>query len=157
MNDLKRSTKILLGVATIWPLIYIFIFMAVIFGMMAFSFGGPPPDPSFGPIFGIGFMAFFVVHFLTIMLGFGMTIFYIIHAIKNENLQSDWKAIWAVLFFIAGMFAEPVYWYLQIWKAPDAEQRVGELSPAGTSTWDFESGRTRQGEYQPPPDPPDWR
>lgn len=152
---MKRSTKILLGLATIWMPIYMVLFMLFIFGMMAFSIG--QPDPSLGPVFGVGILFVFVLHFLTIMLSLGMTVFYIIHAIKNESLESNMKAMWAVLFFIGGIIAEPIYWYLYIWKAPEDGGATGLLGGANTSTWDFESRGTRQGEYQPPSEPPDWR
>ena len=152
---MTRSNKILLGIATIWQPVYIFLFIAFIFSMMAFSAG--QPDPSFGPFFGAGFFVIFIVHFLTIMLGLGLTIYYIIHAIKNDSLESNMKAMWAVLFFIGGIIAEPIYWYLHIWKASEEPVAPGLLGTANRPTWDFESGRARQGEYQPPAEPPDWR
>jgi len=151
---MKQSTKILLGIATIWPLIYMFLFMAFVFGMIFLSGN---PDSVMGPAFGGGIFLVFVVHFLTIILGLGMTVYYIIHAIKNESLESNMKAMWAVLFFFAGMIAQPIYWYLNIWKGPDEPGPPGLLGSANTSTWDFQTQRVRQAEYQPPNEPPDWR
>lgn len=153
---MKRSTKILIGLATIWLPIYMVLFMMFILGLMAFS-GGDPADPPLGIFFPIGIMFVFVVHFLTIMLSLGMTVYYIIHAIKNESLESNMKAMWAVLFFVGGIIAEPIYWYLYIWSAPEDGGPTNLLGSANTPTWDFESQRARQGEYQPPPEPPDWR
>ena len=152
---MKRSTKILLGVATIWPIIYIFLFIAVIFGFIAYS-SNLPPNMAIGPS-EFAFFAIFVLHFFTILLSLGLTVFYIIHAIKNESLESNMKAMWAVLFFFAGMIAQTIYWYLNIWKGPDEPGPPGLLGSANTSTWDFQSQRVRQGEYQPPNEPPDWR
>ena len=141
---MNKSTKIVLGAATIWPLVYIPLFMAAIFGMFFFEAPGPP---VVGPLFGI----IVVIHVFTILLSLGLTVFYVIHAIKNEALKGDMKAVWVVLFFFAGMIAEPVYWYLQIWKSPELEVRRGSLSEPRRPVWETE--HFREGTYQPP----DWR
>lgn len=157
MNEMTRSMKLLLGAATIWPVIYMFLFVAFVFGMIFLSNPGGDPNPDLGPIFGFGFLFIMVIHFLTIFLMFGLTVYYIIHVIKNERMKSDTKAVWAVLFFFMGVLAQPVYWYLHIWKAPQLESSPGFLNSADASTWDFAQGDFRQREYQPPSEPPDWR
>ena len=152
---MKRSTKLLLGVASVWPLIYIFLFISFIFGMMAFSANGPIDD-TYAPIFAVGVVVIFALHFLTILLSLGLTVFYIVHVIKNEGLETNIKAMWAVLLFIAGMIVQPVYWYLNIWKMPTVEASAGSLDPSNVSAWDtFETG-ARRDEYSTV-EPPDWR
>jgi hypothetical protein len=153
---MKRSNKILLGIATFWPPVYIFVFIAFIFVIMALAAGGPGDQ---GNIFvGIGFFVIFALHMLTIFGSLGLTVYYLIHAIKREDLKSEMKAVWAVLFFFFGMFAEPVYWYLYIWKEPElAAPTPEQLYAANTADWVRPEETRRQGEYAPPGDMPDWR
>jgi hypothetical protein len=158
MNNMTRSTKILLGAASIWPIVYMFIFFIFVFGLMFMSNAGPVDPGGFEAAFGFGIIALFIVHFLTIFLTLGLTVFYIIHAIKNEAINSDMKAVWAVLFFFGGMIAEPIYWYLHIWKdpgtvGPPPGLAAGDPS-ARAASW---SDAQRADEYVPRNQPPDWR
>lgn len=155
MNEMKRSTKILLGAASIWPIIYMFIFFIFVFGVMFMS-GAAPADPGqFDPAFGVGIIAIFVLHFLTIMLSLGLTVFYVIHAIKNDSIKSDMKAVWVVLFFFGGVIAEPIYWYLHIWKEPQTAGTPAGLQAGVPQTmW---SDTHRDEAYVPRNEPPDWR
>lgn len=150
--DLKRSTKILLGIGTIWPVVYIAIFFIAIFSMIALT--PVPGDPAPDPIFAVGIIAFFIVHFVTILLSLGLTVFYIVHAVKNTRLDSNMRIIWIILFFFGGMLAEPIYWYLQIWKEP--EPTIGQLTQPLSSSW-IDQSEVRQSTYEPPAEPPDWR
>jgi hypothetical protein len=157
MNDMTRSTKLLLGAASIWPVIYIFFFFIFVFGLMLTSRAAPTGPGEFAPALGVGIIAVFVLHFLTIMLSLGLTVFYIIHAIKNEAIKSDMKAVWAVLFFFGGIVAEPVYWYLHIWKEPRTEAFPSELASGDPPAWNDWDDARREKTYSPPSEPPDWR
>jgi len=152
--ELSKRLKVLLGIATMWPPMYILLFLIGMVGFVLLtSGGGNGPGPA-DPFIGAGFLLFFVVHMLTILLSLGLTVFYIVHAIKNDGLKNDMKAMWAVLFFFVGMFAQPVYWYMQIWKEPSAT--VSQLQPPPAFSWS-NSTETRQEQYVPPNEPPDWR
>jgi hypothetical protein len=155
---LKRSTKIMLAVGTFWPVVYIFVFMAFVLGMVVFSGGGPGGgDPNLEPVFGIAFIIIFVLHMFTIFLSLGLTVFYLVHVIKNEALKSEMKAVWAVLFFFMGIFAQPVYWYLNIWReSPVTEGSTAYLHPPEAASW-ISQDLNRPGAYVPPNEPPDWR
>src|SRR5437764_13431614 len=96
--NLKRSTKVCLGIGTIWPVVYIFIFFVAIFTMIALS-PSPGESPT-NPIFPIGFIAIFIVHMVTIFMSLGLTIFYIVHAVKNARLDNNMRIVWIVLFFL---------------------------------------------------------
>lgn len=158
MNNMTRSMKILLGAASIWPIVYMFIFFIFVFGLMFMSNAGPVDPGGFAPAFGFGIVALFVVHFLTIFLTLGLTVFYIIHAIKNEAINSDMKAVWAVLFFFGGMIAEPIYWYLHIWKDTETVASRPGLAEGDASAWTSSwAGDQREKTYAPPSEPPDWR
>lgn len=153
--ELTRKQKILLGIASAWPIVYIFIFMAFVFAMIAMSAGNPGGGGGeLNPLFGGGFIIIFLVHMITIFGSLALTVFYIIHAVKNTKLDSNMRIIWIVLFFFGGMIAEPIYWYLQIWKEP--EPNIGQLAPPPAATW-AQHDDIRQGSYVPPNEPPDWR
>jgi hypothetical protein len=154
---MKRSNKILLGAATFWPPLYIFLFLAFVIAIMVLSNGGPPGGPE-DMLAGILFVVVFALHMLTIFGSLGLTVYYLIHAIKRKDLKDEMKAVWAVLFFFFGMFTQPVYWYLYIWKEPEpAAPTPEQLYAANTADWVRPEETRRQGEYAPPNEPPDWR
>lgn len=140
---MKRSIKILLGVASIWPLIYALLFLAFVVFVIAYTGAfqprplDVPTDEPLNPEFGAIFSGVFIVHMLTILVALGLKAFFIIHAVKNHALQQNIKIMWVVLLALTGIFAEPIYWYLNIWK---------EAHPAGTLPTSGASTR-----------PPDWR
>lgn len=151
--ELSRTQKILLGIVSAWPLVYIFLFLAFIFALIAMSAGNPGGGGELDPIFGGGFVILMLVHMVTIFLTLALTIFFIVHAVKNTKLDSNMRIIWIVLFFLGGMIAHPIYWYLQIWKEPHTS--LGQLSPPAASSWVQDDSRTAS--YSPPSEPPDWR
>lgn len=114
---MSKSAKVMLGIATLWPIIYMLLFMAFFFYMAATLATGThthghnagPPDL---------FFLIFPVHMLTILWIFGLTAFYIVNLFKNERVSKDTKALWAVVIFLGNMLAMPVYWYLYIWREP---------------------------------------
>lgn len=193
----KKSTKVLLGAATIWPIIYIPLFVILIFSTVFLGGGFSEPaqrssrldliqlerkiqnreirelrvtatqiraldhngrwfetsvdseatreeivrqarevdstqtprvqkidentsEPEVSPFFPIGFAAFFAVHMFTILLLFVLMPLYIILAVKNERLDQNMRIIWVVLACTLGYFANPVYWYLYVWRTPPA-------------------------------------
>lgn len=190
----KTSTKLLLGLATLWPIIYmglfvVLIFSGVLFGAILSQRAGPgrtnldliqlekkiqngeiselrikadeieaidrdgrsfvayadnrstrdeiirqaqqldsnnhprvskiDENSSRGPenpIFPIGVGLFFLCHMLTILLMFVLMPLYIILAVKDERHDQTMRIIWVVLLATMGMFANPVYWYLYVWR-----------------------------------------
>jgi hypothetical protein len=97
---MKRDKKILLGMLTAWPLLYIILF-TVAFITMSFDY------------------LLFVAHGLTMLLTLGLLIYYVMHVFKQDLPEGE-KVKWAILLFVGGLLAMPIYWYLKIWKAPAA-------------------------------------
>jgi hypothetical protein len=190
----KTSTKLLLGLATLWPIIYIGLFMilifsGVLFGAILSQRAGPDrtnldliqlekkiqngeinelrikaneieaidrdgrsfvasvnnrstrdeiirqakeldsnkhprvskidentSEGPVNPIFPIGFAVLFLCHMLTILLMFLLMPLYIILAVKDERHDQTTRIIWVVLLATMGMLANPVYWYLYVWR-----------------------------------------
>lgn len=115
---MTKSRKILIGIGVIWPFLYFAFFLIVILVTVLSVRDNPDSMPSTFPT------VFFVImplHFLTIFLILGMTIFFIVNLFKNPNIPEDKRVVWAILLFLFGLFTMPVYWYLYIWKEPEAE------------------------------------
>ena len=149
-----KSSKVLLGVATIAPFVFMIVMVVFIFAAVS-TFpsarsGRFVSENGFSSVFG----TIFILQLLLWLLTVGLTIFYIINVFKNDRVAKDQKALWAVVLFLGSMFAMPVYWYLYIWREPEAAVPGwggrGYLNDAGTGQ--------RAGDYgAPPPLPPDWR
>ncbi len=111
----------------------------------------------------IAFAVIFALHFLTMLFILALTIFYIVDIFRNNRVEKDKKALWAIVIFMGNAIAMPIYWYLYIWK----EANVGGPSPpdqlhSGSATsWTNEASHSgasrRQEQYVPPSQPPNWR
>lgn len=115
---MSRTGKLLLGFATIWPILYVCGFVIFV-GSSAFLLIQSTPQPGQLPLGGVqGFMMLFGLHLLTMLWMMALMVFYLVHLVKTERIESDKKLLWAALLILGGMFAMPVYWYLNIWSEP---------------------------------------
>lgn len=155
---LKRSTKILLGIVTIWPAAYMFLFFVGIVSLMFLlpSDAGSTPSQPGSQLITIGFFSLFAVHILTIFASMGLMAFYIVRVFKTP-LDEAMKIMWTVLICMFGIFAMPVFWFLYIWREPPA------LGPLHAELPSARSGFVNSAEWSPrenqynPQRPPDWR
>jgi hypothetical protein len=108
---IRKPLAILIGLFTIWPVIYLLLFM-IFFVVMAFTiFHHAPqhqPDPGFFPYI-------VIPHVGTMLLMFALMVFYIVHVFKNAALKDDRRVLWAVVLFMGLPFSAPIYWWLFIW------------------------------------------
>lgn len=111
MKSISKSKKVVLGIVTLWPIVYMVFFMASIFFLIA-STPSNAPSNQMSPILRL----IIPLHILTILLSFFLLFIYIRNLFHNERVPQDKKALWAVVLFLGNMFAMPVYWYLYIWK-----------------------------------------
>lgn len=117
---MTRNGKLLLGLATIWPLIYLALFLTAIFSIaLIYNISGAGaefmPEP---PLLAIALIV--VIHLVTALGIMGLTVFYIINIIKNDSVPGNKKAPWMIGLFFAGFIVMPIYWYFHIWREPDA-------------------------------------
>ncbi len=155
---MKKTSKILLGVATLWPLVYVMLFFLLVASFFFAASRGPARG---GPLPDL-FFIIFPLHFLMMLLSMGLTVFYMVDVFRNERVNKDQKVLWAIVLFMGNMIAMPVYWYLYIWpegkELPAAPSTPGALSHAGPlARPNNTASRGRGEEYVPPPQPPDWR
>ena len=121
---MARPLKILLGIATFWPIFYIFIFLAfTLFSVLTMVFmradGGIPGEPP--PEFIAGMLALTFFHFFTIIELLGLMIFYIVHAIKDPQLDANEKIMWVLVVVLVGFIGMPIYFILRVWKRPEQQ------------------------------------
>ncbi len=157
---MTKRKKVWLGIATIWPIAWMFIFMISMFTFF-FSFAGRPGQPEPGPILFL-FPVIILLHFVTVFGSLALIIYYIFDIFKNERLEQNYKIMWTVLLFFAGMLAMPIYWYLYIWR--DAPEGAALGGPPGPDLYlnqphpeNWTSRQAEAREYVPPPQPPNWR
>ena len=156
-GEMQKPAKVVLGVATLWPIVYVFLFMAFFFSAIFFGPGPAEPGSGVQPL-----MALFVgVHLLTMALILGLTIFYIVNIFRNERVEKDKKALWAIVIFMGSAIAMPIYWYLYIWKEANVASLPpppGQLNSVNTASWANDANASRaQEQYVPPSQPPNWR
>ena len=154
---MQKSTKVLLGIASIWPIVYMFLFIGLFF--TAILFGPGPAEPGSGIQPGLAFI--FGLHLLTMVLILALTVFYIVDIFRNDRVEKDKKALWAIVIFMGNAIAMPIYWYLYFWKEANVAgpPPPGQLYGGSTASWtnDVNAAREQQREYVPPPQPPNWR
>lgn len=79
---------------------------------------------------GVGFLALTIIHFATILVMIALMPFYIVLAVKNEQMDSNMRLVWIILLCMIGLFANPAYWYLHVWKKPKRrDDSVNTISP----------------------------
>lgn len=153
---MQKSTKVLLGIATFWPIAYMVLFFVFIFSAILFS-GGGGGDSGIQPAFAL----VFALHLLTMLLIMALTVFYIVDIFKNNRVEKDKKALWAIVIFMGNAIAMPIYWYLYFWKEPAVPNTFApaQLGSAETASWTSEARSSRQESqpFVPPRQPPDWR
>ena len=106
---LSRPLKVVIGVLTAWPLLYMGLFFAFILGTMLWISAITPdggPDSSGPPV---AFLAVVAGHIATMLLMFGLTAFYIVFLFKTDRVPRDKKALWAVVLFLGNILAMPTW------------------------------------------------
>src|SRR5947209_16991812 len=104
---MSKPTKVILGIATLWPGAYLVFFFVswfyLLFRTLQESDGRGPPTGFF--------VTLFVLHGITILWIFALLAVYLTNIFKNQRVANDKKALWAVALFLGNVIAMPVYWY----------------------------------------------
>jgi len=111
---LSNTKKVSLGILSFWPLVYILFFMVVMHSIILAEPAGTSADSLF-------FRAFLVIiplHFLTILVVIGLTIFYLAYIINTDLIPKNQKLTWVIALFFLNILAIPSFWYLYLWREP---------------------------------------
>jgi hypothetical protein len=153
---MKKLTKLLLGLATLWPFFYMIFFF--LFVVSAFAFiPGSSGDESRLPL---SMALILPLHLFTMLMMVALTTIYIVNVFRNDRVEKDKKVLWAVVLFMGNMIAMPIYWYLYIWREGPAGGSPSRpaLGNADASSWaDDAKASSREPQYVPPSEPPNWR
>ena len=111
---MSRSSKAFMGVLSFLPILLLIVFL-VMFLRTFPGFIEWDHDPTaqevisvFGPVFFIGI--------LMGILSLGLLVFFIMHLVRNKNMDGTERVIWVLVFLFAGLVGYPIYWYMRIWK-----------------------------------------
>lgn len=109
-----RGGRIALLVASLWPLVYVGLFIVgmVVLSATLSSSGGQPDPEQMPPLMA----ALFAGHCLTMLLMFGMIAVYVVSVVRNPKLDPNMRILWVLLLFFGNLFVMPVYWYLYMWR-----------------------------------------
>jgi hypothetical protein len=58
----------------------------------------------------------------------GLLVFYIINVFNKEAIRDTMKILWVILLIFGGPISMPIYWYLYIWKEPEASESADNSS-----------------------------
>jgi cytosine/uracil/thiamine/allantoin permease len=116
---MTKNQKILLGIATLWPILYV-VFAGIFILITAFYFIfivsrdssnliNLPPSI---------FMALLAIHIITAIWSLALIVIYIIDVFHNDRVPKDMKALWAIVIFFGSFLSMPIYWYLNLWREP---------------------------------------
>lgn len=107
-----KLSKIVFGMATLIPLIYVLCFFLLLFFHLTNIVGGIPERN----ILVENFDVLFVAHLAAMVWILALTILYIVHIAKHPSVKSEMRVVWIVAVLMANVFAMPIYWYLHIWR-----------------------------------------
>jgi len=120
---MKRWMKVLLGLGTHWFLVYIPLFLGMILTFVAIVPKNGPGEPP--PAFFVGFVAFILIHLLSILVMLATQGFCLAYAVKHPRFSPNQRVLWALLLAFAGVLAMPVLYWLYIHKHPIGEPFFG--------------------------------
>lgn len=124
---LTRGQVLAVGALTLWPAVYVVLFIASVFGLIAFAGvqAGTTPGADPGAALPVGVVVLFAAHCLTLTLAVALVVFYVVHAARSPALDSQARVVWIVVLLLGGMLAMGVYWYLQLWRPLQGPRAAG--------------------------------
>ena len=101
------AKKGLLGFLSAWPLIYIVGFIGfVATGPLWMGAGHGPPTTQFAVLFAL--------HGITMLEILGLTVYYVVDALRDEPMEQSHRFFWALTLFVGNALAFPIYWAMVV-------------------------------------------
>lgn len=120
---MNKKTQIGLGILSALPLPLISIITVALLNLAPIGELEPTVEQymnlltTFNPLLSTGWT---MLSFLT----FGLSIFYIYHAIRNRAITNTKKMTWLISLWLFNIIAIPLYWLLHILTLPKAEPEI---------------------------------
>jgi len=119
---MSKQGKIVLGLISLLPIALIIIygiFFITIFTSVFRESAHQTGPPAFLEE-SMGYMGYLQVTMaLLVICAVGLLIFYLIHALYNTRLDNADRLVWILAFLLINVIAYPIYWWRQIWRAPE--------------------------------------
>lgn len=103
-----KGSKVLLGLATLWPIVYVAAFFLLIAARVLVRPLSPPART-----------ALFVFHFGTIVWTIGLLAWYLRFLFRSDRVAPEYKLPWALALVLGNVVALPVFFWRAVWKEPD--------------------------------------
>jgi hypothetical protein len=110
------ARKLLLGLATAWPLAYLVLFTRTLVDVALAGFVAPPELVG-GSLAAVA--ALFAVHLGTLLLIVALGAWYVKDAFRSPHVPESRRVVWVVMNVVGGFLAQLPYWYLFVWREPD--------------------------------------
>jgi type II secretory pathway component PulF len=114
---LTRSLSATLGLLTILPIGYLVFFLTFLIPRLSSLLEADPPQLE--RYFSL-FHTVVRLHLIMIVLSLALIGFYIFYLFKTDRVPTDKKSVWASVLFLGNFLTMPVFWYLYVWREPDA-------------------------------------
>lgn len=108
---MSKSGKLVVGIITIWPLIYIVIIFSIFLLSIPNIFSNSDPSSL-----NLIIPSTTVIHFITFFLMIGLLIGYIRHVYRNNKVAPGDRLAWAAILILGSVISQFIYWYIYIWK-----------------------------------------
>lgn len=107
----------MLGALTVWPVFFLSIFVPLWIVFVLFFFA----SRSTSMWMNVGIVTLWGLAAVTILIGFALLAYYIVHIFRNERLDKRSALGWLLGMWMGNFMAMPVYWFLHVWKEPAPE------------------------------------
>jgi hypothetical protein len=112
---MNTTNKTILGIVTILPFLFFILFIVKIFSLVSYAIANGE-NTNAGELFFSQIAPMIIYIILFSLLSLGLLIYYIIHAVNNQAIESTERIVWILLFVFFGIIVFPVYWGVRIWK-----------------------------------------
>ena len=127
--NISKPVKILIGVLTVFTVLFPFLIMPVFMMFFVLGTGFPffnpqsVPNPNdFEAILPFMFV-FYPLMMCFSIVQIGLQIFYIIHEIKNKTLSDTFRILFIIGNFFLPYVAMPIYFFAYLWKDTPQESQ----------------------------------
>lgn len=123
---MKNSTKIILGILTFLPFVFLVIYIGFIFTSFiptAIKADQTHDDIPVELFQSISVMLILII--LMVIIKLGVIIYYIVHANNNPENDSGKKIMWTILLILVGTITSIVYYFVEILPAKENTTTLG--------------------------------
>jgi len=130
---ISKAVKILVGILTLFAVLFPFVIMPVSMMFIVFSAGSPFLDPHSVPSpYDVEALLPLMMVFYPLMMCYsivqlGLQVFYVIHEIKNKALTDTFRILFVIGTFFLPYVTMPIYFFAHLWKDRAQETEIGQV------------------------------